>query len=133
MNNKTNKMFNLNRLHILLQSSEGYTIKKLQEKLENEGVSVCKRTVLAYLKELEDVYGAKFIPIDSKERIWKYEKMADLGMSCPKNKELEAIRKCINDLKLFNNDPLCNLLRYYLICLEQGLLQMTIPKKRCHI
>lgn len=120
MHEGQDKIARLKRLDQLLRSPEGHTIKEILADEQMDMIS--ERLLRDNLKELGEKYGAEFAEKLSrgKEKLWRYK---DLNFSIMQqaSTDMEVIRKSIESLGLFKGDPRYDMLRFYLIELENGI------------
>lgn len=113
------KISRLIRLDQLLRNPNGLTLNEIMQDEQMDEVS--KRLLQENLKEIEETYNAEFETnmFRGRERLWRYK---DTNFSIMKQttKDLEIIRKSIDNLSLFKGDPRFDILRFYLIGIENG-------------
>lgn len=120
MHEGQNKIARLIRLDQLLQSHDGYTLKELLEDEKMDMIS--QRSLQENLKELKVSYGAEYEPNlkRGREKLWRY-KDTSFSIFPQAAKDMEVIRKSIENLSLFKGDPRYDMLRFYLMGLERGI------------
>ncbi len=117
-----NKFKRYIRLDQLLRYPEGHTLEEILTDINMDCIS--KRTLQDNLKELEEEYGAKFDTAQNsyrgRERLWRY-KDSNFSIFNQINKDVEIIRKAIENLKGFAGDPHYDYIRFFLLELEAGI------------
>lgn len=119
------KFARLMRLDQLLRMPEGHTLNEILTDSQIDDISV--RLLRNNLKELEEKYGAVYDPTlhRGRERLWRY-KDTDFSIMQRTSKEMEIIRKSLENLSLFQGDPRYDMLRFYLMGLERGVSESGI-------
>ena len=114
------KIARLKRLDQLLRSPEGHTLNEILEDEQMDVIS--KRLLQDNLKELREKYGAEFAENLSRgrEKLWRY-KDTNFSIMHQASTDMEVIRKSIESLGVFKGDPRYDMLRFYLIELENGI------------
>lgn len=120
MHEGQDKIARLKRLDQLLRSPEGHTLNEILEDEQMDVIS--KRLLQDNLKELREKYGAEFAENLSRgrEKLWRY-KDTNFSIMHQASTDMEVIRKSIESLGLFKGDPRYDMLRFYLIELENGM------------
>lgn len=125
MHEGQNKIARLKRLDQLLRSTEGHTLNEILNDEQMDCIS--KRLLQDNLKEIKEKHGAEFAEnlYRGRERLWRYK---DIGFSIMQqtSKDMEIIRKSIENLGLFKGDPRYDMLRFYLIELDKGMSENRI-------
>ena len=120
MHEGQDKIARLKRLDQLLRSPEGHTLNEILADEQMDIIS--KRLLQENLKELREKYGAEFAENLSRgrEKLWRY-KDTNFSIMHQASTDMEVIRKSIESLGLFKGDPRYDMLRFYLIELENGI------------
>ena len=120
MHEGQDKIARLKRLDQLLRSPEGHTLNEILADEQMDVIS--KRLLQDNLKELREKYGAEFAENLSRgrEKLWRY-KDTNFSIMHQASTDMEVIRKSIESLGLFKGDPRYDMLRFYLIELENGI------------
>ena len=122
VNLEHNKIKRYIRLDQVLRDSEGHTLEEILTDINMDCIS--KRTLQDNLKEFEEVFGAKFDTAPStyrgRERLWRYED-SNFSIFNQINKDVEIIRKTIENLKYLAGDPRYDYIRFFLLGLEDGI------------
>ena len=120
MHEGQDKIARLKRLDQLLRSPEGHTLNEILEDEQMDIIS--KRSLQNNLKELREKHGAEFSEnlFRGRERLWRY-KDTSFSIMQQASLDMEIIRKSIENLELLKGDPRYDLLRFYLIELENGI------------
>ena len=120
MHEGQDKIARFKRLDQLLRSSEGHTLNEIlnDDRIDN----ISKRLLQDNLNELKEKYGAKYKEglCRGREKLWRYE---DTNFSIMEQTsiDMEVIGKSIEKLSFFKGDPRYDMLRFYLIELENGI------------
>ena len=121
-NIEQNKIKRYIRLDQLLRDSEGHTLDEILADTDLDCIS--KRTLQDNLKEFEEVFGADFDISPNmyrgRERLWRY-KDTNFSIFNQINKDVEIIRKTIENLKYLAGDPRYDYIRFFLLGLEDGV------------
>lgn len=114
------KFARLMRLDQLLRMPEGCTLSEILTDPQIDNIS--GRLLRDNLKELEEKYGAVFETsmYRGRERLWKY-KDTNFSIMQQTSKDMEIIRRSLENLNLFKGDPRYDMLRFYLIGLQKGV------------
>lgn len=120
MHEGQDKIARLKRLDQLLRSPEGHTLNEILADEQMDIIS--KRLLQDNLKELQEKRGAEFAEnlYRGRERLWRY-KDTTFSIMQQASLDMEIIRKSIEDLELLKGDPRYDMLRFYLIELENGI------------
>ena len=120
MHEGQDKIARLKRLDQLLRSPEGHTLNEILADEQMDIIS--KRLLQDNLKELREKYGAEFAEDISRgrEKLWRY-KDTNFSIMHQASTDMEVIRKSIESLGLLKGDPRYDMLRFYLIELENGI------------
>jgi hypothetical protein len=120
MHEVKDKIARLKRLDQLLRSPEGHTLNEILDDGQMDFIS--KRLLQDNLKELNEKHGAEFAEnlYRGRERLWRY-KDTSFSIMQQTSIDMEIIRKSIENLELFKGDPRYDMLRFYLIELENGM------------
>lgn len=120
MHEGQDKIARLKRLDQLLRSPEGHTLNEILADEQMDIIS--KRLLQDNLKELREKYGAEFAEDISRgrEKLWRY-KDTNFSIMQQASTDMEVIRKSIESLGVFKGDPRYDMLRFYLIELENGI------------
>lgn len=120
MHEGQDKIARLKRLDQLLRSPEGRTLNEILSDEQMDLIS--KRLLQENLKELREKYGAEFAESLSRgrEKLWRY-KDTNFSILHQASTDMEVIRKSIESLGLLKGDPRYDMLRFYLIELENGI------------
>lgn len=112
------------RLDQMLRDPEGYTLNEILSDLEMDEIS--KRSLQANLNEFSESFGAKFDlnAYRGRERLWKYQDPS-FSIFHQVNLDVEIIKNAINNLKAFEGDPRYDMLRFYLLGLDDGVQNAT--------
>lgn len=123
MHEGQNKIARLMRLDQLLRTPGGVTLKEILRDPQIDDIS--KRTLQINLKELQEKYGAVFEEqkYRGKKRLWRY-KDPDFSIMKQTSTDVEIIRKAIDNLSIFKGDPRYDMLRFYLMSLENGVSEV---------
>lgn len=117
-----NKFKRYIRLDQLFRDPEGHTLEEILTDINMDCIS--KRTLQENLKEFEEEYGAKFDVSPNayrgRERLWRY-KDSNFSIFNQINKDVEIIRKAIENLKGFAGNPHYDYIRFFLLELEAGI------------
>ena len=103
-----------------MRSPEGHTLNEILADEQMDIIS--KRLLQDNLKELREKYGAEFAEDISRgrEKLWRY-KDTNFSIMHQASTDMEVIRKSIESLGLLKGDPRYDMLRFYLIELENGI------------
>lgn len=125
MHEGQDKITRFKRLDQLLRSPGGHTLNEILNDDQMDNIS--KRLLQDNLKELCDKYGAEYKDnfFRGRERLWRY-KDANFSIMQQTSIDMEVIRKSIENLSFFKGDPRYDMLRFYLIELENGVLENGI-------
>lgn len=122
VNLEQNKIKRYIRLDQLLRDSEGHTLEEILADTDLDCIS--KRTLQDNLKEFEEVFGADFDISPNmyrgRERLWRY-KDTNFSIFNQISKDVEIIRKTIENLKYLAGDPRYDYIRFFLLGLEDGV------------
>ncbi len=120
MHEGQNKIARFMRLDQLLRSPQGVTLNEIMSDGQMDDIS--KRTLQENLKELEQNYGAEYESgmFRGRERLWRY-KETNFSIMEQTSADMEVIRQAIEKLNIFKGDPRYDILRFYLIGLENGV------------
>ena len=128
MGTEHNKIKRFIRLDQIFRNPEGHTVQEILADLEDAEKKEMKgdRTLRSYLKEFSESFGAEFDlhAYRGRERLWKY-KDSSFSIFNQVNLDVEIIRNAIKNLKVFEGDPRYDMLRYYLLGLEDGVQNTT--------
>lgn len=110
----------LKRLNQLLRYPQGHTLKELL--MDEQMDDISERNLRSNLREFEEKFGAEFTEnlYRGRERLWRY-KDTNFSIFDEISKDVETIRKSIERLDLFKGDPQYEMLRFYLLGLENGI------------
>ena len=125
MHEGQDKIARFKRLDQLLRSPEGHTLNEILNDEQMDCIS--KRLLQDNLKELNEKHGAEFVEnlYRGREKLWRY-KDTSFSIMQQTSKDMEVIRKSIENLGLFKGDPRYDMLRFYLIELEKGMSENRI-------
>ena len=120
MHEGQDKIARLKRMDQLLRSPEGHTLNEILEDEQMDNIS--KRQLRVNLNELREKHGAEFAEnlYRGREKLWRY-KDTTFSIMQQASLDMEIIRKSIENLELLKGDPRYDLLRFYLIELENGI------------
>ena len=120
MRGEQNKIKRFIRLDQILRDSEGHTLYEILGEFGDDEIS--KRSLQVYLNEFSESFGAEFDlnAYRGRERLWKY-KDSSFSIFNQVNLDVEIIRNAIVNLKGFEGDPRYDMLRFYLLGLEDGV------------
>lgn len=120
MHKGQNKIARFKRLDQLLRSPEGHTLNEILNDEQLDCIS--KRLLQDNLKEIKERYGAEFKDnlFRGRERLWRY-KDTSFSIMQQTSVDMEIIRKSIENLDFFKGDPRYDMLRFYLVELENGM------------
>ena len=116
------KFARLMRLDQLLRMPEGCTLNEILTDPRIDNIS--DRLLRDNLKELEEKYGAVFETslFRGRERIWKY-KDPNFSIMQQTSKDMEIIRRSLENLNIFKGDPRYDMIRFYLMGLQKGFFE----------
>lgn len=125
MHEGQDKFARLMRLDQLLRTSEGHTLNEILTDPQIDDISA--RSLRDNLKELEEKYGVVYETnlYRGRERLWRY-KDTNFSIMQQTSKDMEVIRKTLENLSLFRGDPRYDMLRFYLMGLEKGVSESGI-------
>lgn len=114
------KFARLMRLDQLLRIPGGRTLNEILTDPQIDDIS--ERQLRDNLKELEEKYGAVFETgmYRGRERLWRYRDTS-FSIMQQTSKDMEIIRKSLENLNLFKGDPRYDMLRFYLMGLQKGI------------
>lgn len=124
MHEGQNKIARFIRLDQLLRTPGGVTLEEILRDPQIDDIS--KRTLQINLNELQEKYGAVFEEqkYRGKERLWRY-KNPDFSFMKQTSTDVEIIRKAIENLSIFKGDPRYDMLRFYLMSIENGMSEVV--------
>ena len=120
MHEGQDKIARFKRLDQLLRSPSGHTIKEI---LSDDLIGdISERLLRDNLNEFEKKYEAVFEKqlYRGREKLWRY-KDTNFSIMQQTSIDMEIIRKSIENLSFFKGDPRYDMLRFYLIELENGI------------
>ena len=114
------KFARLMRLDQLLRIPGGRTLNEILTDPQIDDIS--ERQLRDNLKELEEKYGAVFETgmYRGRERLWRYRDTS-FSIMQQTSKDMEIIRKSLENLNIFKGDPRYDMLRFYLMGLQKGV------------
>lgn len=118
---KKDKLGRMKRLDVLLRNPQGHTLEELL--MDDQMDDISERNLRSNLREFEEKFGAVFEQdiYQGRKRLWRY-KDTNFSIFSGISKDVETIRQSIEKLDVFKGNPQYDLLRFYLIGLENGIV-----------